>query len=105
MQENDKDNIPLRRNPIEIFNHAYYMCEILEKEKHPETKVQSLISKTQELFLDCDAIGINVPFHNSLMHNQQQKQPPLQLLLIKKIVFLHSVNLCRWIKTKNTHLC
>ncbi|MBR6437836.1 MAG: hypothetical protein IKS65_01460 [Bacteroidales bacterium] len=52
LQNNDIDIIPLRRNPIEIFNQAYYLCESFEKEKHPETKVQSLISKTQELFLD-----------------------------------------------------
>jgi hypothetical protein len=29
----------LMRQPLEIFNHAYAICEELQQEKHPEEKV------------------------------------------------------------------
>lgn len=49
---NNNDRIPLRRKPIEIFNQAYFICDKLESEKHPENVVQTLVQKTSETFLD-----------------------------------------------------
>ncbi len=53
LQDNNKNNrIPLKRKPIEIFNQAYYICDKLISEKHPENEIQSLWNKTLETFLE-----------------------------------------------------
>ncbi len=53
LQDNNKNNrIPLKRKPIEIFNQAYYICDKLISEKHPENEIQSLWNKTLENFLE-----------------------------------------------------
>ncbi|MBP9995321.1 MAG: hypothetical protein KBT67_10395 [bacterium] len=52
LQDNKGGNIQLRRSPLEIFNHSYSLYEKLNNEKHPENKVQPLMTKTQESFLD-----------------------------------------------------
>lgn len=44
--------IPLKRKPLEIFNQAYCLCEILAAEKYPENCIHALWNKTSEQFLD-----------------------------------------------------
>ena len=42
--------IPLKRKPLEIFNQAYCLCEILAAEKYPENCIHALWDKTSEQF-------------------------------------------------------
>ncbi len=60
LQDNSKNGrIRLKRKPLEIFNQAYYLCDILLSDEHPENSVHALWNKTSEQYVDFE---INIIF-------------------------------------------
>jgi fumarate hydratase class II len=48
----------LKRQPLEIFNQAYAICDELQQEKHPEEKVVQIWDKPRPPFLSYETSEI-----------------------------------------------
>ena len=91
LQFNDSETCEghnLKKQPLEIFNHAYAICEELQKEKHPEVAALQIWDRLREKFLICET---NIIFScvYVILFFSQDKNPNMKFFLSR---FRHKID-------------
>ena len=74
------DGNNLKKQPLEVFNHAYAICEQLQQEKHPEVAAVQIWDHLREKFLICET---NIIFScvYVILFFEQDKNPNMKFFL------------------------
>jgi hypothetical protein len=70
----------LKRQPLEIFNQAYAICEELQREKHPEEKTMQIWDKLRNTFLSYETSVIFSCVY-IILYFTEKKNPDMKYFL------------------------